>query len=186
MAFAVRSTLPLKVSVPLLTESPSVTAPPSRNAFASARAAVESLERRPALKVTVPEPRAVSLPASIAPALKVTPPLKSLDPLRVSTAVPVFARAPAPVMRPEKTVEVPPLRVSVLPWRLTRPAPAIEAICSSVATFRLPAAFTVTAMLLTSALPPLSVRIPSFTAKVPPKVFTPLNSSSAVPSFTRL
>ena len=57
---------------------------------------------------------------------------------------------------------------------------------SLLANFKVPAAFTLSCMVLASALPPLNVNIPPSTAVVPLKVFTPLRVSSAAPSFTKL
>ena len=80
---------------------------------------------------------------------------------------------------------VPPLSVSVLPCRFTRPAPASEAISSLLASFNAPPELMVAAIAFTNALPPLRVRVPSFTAVVPLKVLTPLSVSSADPAFTK-
>jgi hypothetical protein len=94
------ATLPLKVNTPLLVASPKPSVPLIANSFASVRAVAESLEIRPALKVTVPVPSAALSPAWIAPPLKVTPPVKVLAPLIVNTAVPVFTKLPAPLITP--------------------------------------------------------------------------------------
>jgi hypothetical protein len=180
------ATLPLKVSTPLLFASPNPSVPLIVNAFASVRTTPESLEIRPALKVTVPVPSAALSPAWIAPSPNVTPPLKVLAPLSVNTAAPVFTSDPAPLITPLKVVSAAPPTLSTFPCRFTAPAPARLAISSLLASFKVPLAPTVTAMLLISALPPLKVSTPASTLVTPLKVFTPLKVNSSDPVFVRL
>jgi hypothetical protein len=109
-----------------------------------------------------------------------------LAPVNVNTDAPLFTRLPAPLSTPLKVVSDAPLAVSTLPCRFNAPAPASVAISSSLASFTKPDAFTVTAMLFASALPPDSVNVPPFTVVVPLNAFAPLRVSSDAPSFTRL
>jgi hypothetical protein len=180
------TTFPLKVSAPLLVASPNPSVPLIENSFAKLRAVAESLEIRPPLKVTVPLPSAALSPTWITPSLKVTPPLKLFEPLIVNTALPVFTRLPAPLINPLYVVSTPPLTLNTFPCKSTAPAPARLAISSLLASFNVPPADTVTAMLLMSALPPLNVRIPASTFVEPLKVFTPLKVNSSTPAFVRL
>jgi hypothetical protein len=73
----------------------------------------------------------------------------------------------------------------VFACRFTAPAPANVAISSLLANFNVPPAFTVTAILLSNALPPLSVNVPAFTTVAPLNVFAPDNVNSATPVFVR-
>jgi hypothetical protein len=179
-----RAALPLKVSVPRFTKSPSVTEPDTTTSFEAVREAVESLEIRPLVNVSVPVPSAALFANWIAPALRLTPPLNVLVPPNVNTALPFFTKLPAPLITPEYSVLVPPLKVRTLS-KFTNPAPATEAISSLLATLSPPPELIVTAIAFTNALPPLRVNVPSFTAVVPLNVFTPLNVNSAAPVFTR-
>ena len=153
--------------------------------LAIARAVPESLERRPPVATSVPVPSAALLATWIAPALKVTPPLNVLVPVIVNTASPFFTRRPEPLITPSKLVAVRPLTVSVLPCRFICPSPAMLAISSLLASLRLPSDPIETAMEFTSALPPLSVRVPRFTCVAPVKEFTPLRVNSLEPAFTK-
>jgi hypothetical protein len=76
-----------------------------------------------------------------------------------------------------------PLNVSAFPCKFTAPAPAKVAISSALASFNVPLAFTVTAMLFANALPPLNVNIPASTTVAPLNVFAPDNVNSADPAF---
>jgi hypothetical protein len=180
------ATFPLKVNAPLLVASPKPSVPLIANSFAKLRAVALSLEIRPPLKVTVPVPSAALSPTWIAPSLKVTPPLKLLEPVIVNTALPVFTKLPAPLIKLLYVVSTAPLTLNTFPCRFTAPAPARLAISSLLASFKVPPADTVTAILLIKALPPLSVRIPASTFVEPLKVFTPLKVNSSNPAFVRL
>jgi hypothetical protein len=78
-----------------------------------------------------------------------------------------------------------PLNVNVFACKFTAPAPANVAISSLLASFNVPLAFTVTAMLFASALPPLNVNVPASTTVAPLNVFAPDNVNSPLPAFVR-
>ena len=83
--------------------------------MARLRGLVESLERRPPVKVTAPFPKAASLPIRTAPVLSVTPPIKSFVPLRVRFEDPFFTKRPfEPEIIPENIESVDPLMLSAL------------------------------------------------------------------------
>ena len=69
--------------------------------------------------------------------------------------------------------------------KFTAPAPANVAISSALASFSVPPAFTVTAILFANALPPLNVNVPASTTVAPLYVFAPESVNSALPAFVR-
>ena len=70
---APRSTLPEKARAPVSVVLPSSMSAPMTRLFASERAEPLLAERRPALRVTVPVPKALSEPARSVPWLSVVP-----------------------------------------------------------------------------------------------------------------
>ena len=180
------ATPPLKVKVPPSTASPKPRIPLITNSFPMARSAPCTPASVPPLNVTNPVPRAELFPSESTPALKSTPPSNVFTPVKAKTDQPFFTSIPDPLITPPYVVEPVPPRVNVFPSNHTAPSPASDAISSLLASLRVPPADTATAMLLMSALPPLSVSIPASTFVGPPKVFTPLNVSPAAPAFVKL
>jgi hypothetical protein len=177
---------PVSVNAPLFVASPNTKEPLKSIALANVRGVALSLEIRPPLKTNVPVPSAALLPTWIPPAERSTPPMKSFAPVSVSTDKPFFLKEPLLfVINPLKVVSLDPLTVNRLVSRSTTPDPASEAISSSLASFIVPFALTVTAMLFANALPPLNVNVPAFTTVAPLNVFTPDNVNSPAPSFVR-
>ena len=150
----------------------------------SVRATDESLETVPPASLRTPAPAAAFAPSSSTPLLMLKPPLKVFAAARVKVADPIFTSAPEPLITPPKLEACAPLKVSVLPDKLTNPSPAKLAISSLALKFSAAPVFTVSTMLFASALPPTRVRLPALTVVVPLKVFTPDNVNSAVPAFT--
>jgi hypothetical protein len=101
VVFDVSVPVPPIVKTPVFVPSPSVTNPPTEYTFASVRAVVESLERIPAVIVSVPVPNPALFPTRTVPDPIVTPPVKVFVPLSVKTPVPPCTNAPpAPLITP--------------------------------------------------------------------------------------
>ena len=183
---AVIAALPFKFNKPYLLESPMVSAPDNTNRLANALSNTDSTDNVPPLKVSVPEPSAKLDPTCNAPALRRTPPAKVFEPDKTKADGPFFTSAPDPLITPPNAEAAAPLSVSVLPCRLTEPAPARLPNSSDATRFNVPPALTLTVAEFNSALPPTRFTVPAFTASVPVKVFTPDRVNSAVPPFTKL
>ena len=175
---------PFKVNEPEFSASPSVTSPDSATRLESTRAVAESLERRPELSVSSPDPSAELFAILTVPPLRANPPLKVLVPPRASVEVPPLTRAPEPLITPANTVDAVPLIVSVLPCKFTKPEPARLPMTSDAANRRAPPAPSVRLDAFAKALPPPKVSVPWFTTVTPAKVLLPLSVSSPAPSFT--
>jgi hypothetical protein len=177
--------LPESVRTPVFKPSPNPNAPLKVSAFPTVRAVTLSLAIFPPLNTTVPVPNAAPSPTNTLPALNVAPPLNVFVPLNVSVPLPFFTNRPLPLITPLYTVSDDPLNVSTFPCKFTNPAPANVAISSLLANFNVPPPFTVTAVLLSNALPPLNVSVPAFTAVAPLNVFVPESVNSATPVFVK-
>ena len=106
---------PESVRLPGVRMLPSVTSPPSVTALARATPAPALLEESvPPVQLSVPVPRAATLPTWSVPAWRATPPVKVLTAESASVPVPVFERASVP--------EVPPLAMT--PAMFVKPVPA--------------------------------------------------------------
>ena len=182
--FASSETPPPNERVPDFALLPNV--PPTDNArrFAKTRPVAESLETRPPLKVSVPVPNARLDPISIVPALIVTPPLKVFEPLKPRTAPPFFTRLPpAPLITPEKFVEVPPLSVSALFCSAIEPAPRMPANSSELESFNSAPPATSANTAFAIAAPPAKFKVPPKTDTEPENVLAALSVSSPDPDF---
>ena len=183
LVVASMETPPANNSEPNFVASPSVPPTDKARRFARTRPVVESLETLPPLKVSVPVPSARFEPISIVPELIVTPPPKLLEPLRPRVAVPFFTTLPAPLMTPEKLVEVPPLSVSTLPCRLIAPAPRTPESSSEAESLSAPAEPTSRRAVFGTATPPAKFNVPPHTETEPENVLAAFKVSSPEPAF---
>ena len=93
---------------------------------------------------------------------------------------------PVPLMAPEKVVLALPLVVRVLAPRLTAPAPASEPMVSLALRASVAPLETVTAVLLATAAPPLSAKVPADTVIAPVLVLVPESVSVPKPVLARV
>lgn len=157
MESAERTPGPVNVRVPEVEGLPRATLPARANALEKVRAVVESLEMRPPKMESVPEPKALLLPASSEPAVSNTPPAKVLDPEMTNAEEPLLMTRPSVLaIMPLKVVFEEPLSVRVLPPvpKLRAPAPAMDAISREALIKRDAPEETVTALETARALPP--------------------------------
>ena len=152
-----RSKEPPKVSAPLRVASPSVMSVCVTTSLARERATVLLLETVPPLRVSVPAPKAVSLPARRAPASKVRPPEKLLAPESVS------APAPALIRLPFDTVFVKATSTSVVTVRVALPRSVAPVKVRAAVSATLPKAKSPpkrTALPKVRPVAPMPVRVP--------------------------
>ena len=188
-------TPPDNVNAPLFVASPSPMVPVAfglnTKAFASVRAVDPWAYKRvvtpaPGANVTVPEPNAVSFPATTEPAPTETAPLNVFAPLSVNAAAPVFTKPPVPLITPLNAVSAEPPNVRLKLCRFTEPAPATDAIVSAAFSFKVAPEATVTGAVSKTAAPPVNPKVPALTVIPSVLVFVPANVNSADPAFVNI